>query len=85
MECLVLLFGYENIAIVRRTVTRSDTLAQARLVETGQVHTRALVLAESSRLSEVISRLGESGLPKRELMGALTCRCSFSPSEEPHL
>ncbi|QCE00415.1 hypothetical protein DEO72_LG7g1705 [Vigna unguiculata] len=55
------------LAFSRRTVTRSDTLAQARLVETGQVHTRALVLAESSRLSEVISRLGEEGSPKREL------------------
>ncbi|QCE04290.1 hypothetical protein DEO72_LG8g2326 [Vigna unguiculata] len=34
-------------------------LAQARLAETGQVHTRALAQAESSRLSEVTSCSGE--------------------------
>jgi len=54
-------------------------LAQARLVETGQVHTRALAQVESSRLSEVTSCSSERGSPKRERVGTLACRCSFQP------
>jgi len=32
----VLLFGYENVAIVGRTMARSDTLAQASLSRIGE-------------------------------------------------
>jgi len=35
MECLVLLLGYENVVVAGRTVASSDTLAKARLAETG--------------------------------------------------
>ena len=37
--CLVLLFGYENVAVVGRTMARFDTLAQpsfSRLSKTGR-------------------------------------------------
>jgi len=54
-------------------------LAHARLVETGHVQTRALAQAESSRLSEVTSRLSERGSPKRECVGTLARRCSYQP------
>jgi len=54
-----------------------DALAQARLVETGQVHIRALAQAESSRLSEGTSRSAERGSPKQECVEALAHRCNF--------
>jgi len=60
-------------------------LAQARVAETGQVHTRALAQAESSHLSEVTSRSSERGSPKRERVGTLARCCSLSPGEKPHL
>ncbi|QCE15671.1 hypothetical protein DEO72_LG11g2683 [Vigna unguiculata] len=60
-------------------------LAQARLAETSQVHIRALAQVKSSCLNEATSRSGERGSPKRDRVETLTCRYSFSPSEEPHL
>jgi len=47
--------------------------------ETGQIHTRALAQAESSRLSEETSRSGERGSPKRGRMGTLVRRYNFQP------
>ena len=52
-------------------------LAQARLAETSQIHTRALAQAESSRLSEETSRSSERGSPTRECVRTLAHRCSF--------
>jgi len=36
VKCLVLLFGYEHVTVVGRTVARSVTLAQARLTRPGE-------------------------------------------------
>jgi len=51
------------------------------VAETSYVHTRALAQAENSRLSKVTSRSGERSSPKRECVGTLACRCSFSPDK----
>jgi len=45
-------------------LSKQAYLAQARLVETGQIHTRALAQVESSHVSEETSRSGERGLSK---------------------
>ncbi|QCD89207.1 hypothetical protein DEO72_LG4g147 [Vigna unguiculata] len=54
-------------------------LAQARLAETGQIHTRALAQAKSSHLSEETSRSGLKGSPKRACVGTLARRYNFQP------
>jgi len=59
-------------------------LAQARLAETSQVHIRALAQAESSCLSEAMSRSSEKGSPQRDRVETLACRYSFNPGEGPH-
>jgi len=74
----VLLFGYEKVAVARRTVARSDTLAQASLS-----HLSATCRSRLGSHSD--SRSGERRSPKRERVRALVCCSSLSPGEQPHL
>ncbi|QCD86162.1 hypothetical protein DEO72_LG3g683 [Vigna unguiculata] len=77
-KCLVLLFGYEKVAVARRTVARSDTLAQASL-------SRLSATCRSRLGSHSNSRSGERRSLKRERVGALVCCSSLSLGEELHL
>ena len=82
MKCLGMLYGIVGVTVAGKQWRETRVLTQARLVETGQIHTRALTQAESSRLSEAsrsseASCLGERGLPKRVRVRTLARCCSF--------
>jgi len=55
VECLVLLFGYENVAVGWRIVARYDTLAQASLSRLGETCRNRLGSYSSSHSSVELS------------------------------